>query len=145
MKTPTNARRGFLVAGLAMPVAAVAAPVPAGGDDADLIALAERVVMAHRAYVGSYEPAAQSTEDERAREAEQDRLWAIAAELAEALMPMAPTTFAGFLAKGRAAHELAEKTTGGRLYASGVCNMLTASLLEDVARVQRRGDGMSRT
>jgi hypothetical protein len=137
MKTPMNARRSFLVAGLAVPVVAGASPVAAGGDDAALIALAARVVVAHRAYRLSYEPDAQSIAEEKAREAEQGRLWQHAADLAETLAPMVPTTWAGFVAKAQAAHEMAEKTTGGALFTDGISSELTARLLEDLAGVQR--------
>lgn len=144
MKAPMKARRNFLAAGLAMPVAVGAAPVPAGGDDAELIALAERVVMAHRAYVNSYDPPAQSIEDEHAREPEQDRLWGVAVELAETLAPMVPTTMAGIVAKARAAYEMAEKEIGGALSTRGPCDLLAGRLLEDLAGVTRRADGLER-
>ena len=133
MKTPINARRSFLLAGLAVPAGAVAGP----GDDAALIALAREVVAAHRAYVGSYEPGALNIADEKAREVEQDRLWDIAAEMAVQLTPMVPTTWPGFIAKARAAYEMAEKELDGSLYASGVSDTLTGSLLEDLAGVTR--------
>lgn len=132
MKTPMNARRSFLVAGIAVPVVS-AAPVVASTDDAELIALADRVVAAHRAYVQSYEPPAKSSAEERAREPEQTRLWDIAEELAEQLVPMVPTTFAGFVAKARVAYEMADKTSDGGLYIrGGVSDEVTGSLLANL-------------
>lgn len=132
MKMPMKTRRGFVVAGLALPAGAVAGGA-AGGEDAELIALAREVVAAHRRYVASYEPDAQSIQEERAREAEQDRLCDHAAELALQLAPMVPTTWPGFVAKAQAAYEMAEKELCGSISTSGVSSTLAACLLKDLA------------
>ena len=107
-------------------------------DDAELLRLADRVVALEADWAASFQPPAETLEEEERREPVQRRLHDLMDEAATALAALAPRTMPGILAKARAAYALATKAPDGETQSSGLEDLVALSLIEDLVREAER-------
>ena len=104
------------------------------GDDAELLRLADQVVVLEAAWSATFQPPATTLEEEERREPVQRRLHDLIDEAATALATLAPRTMPGILAKAKAAYALATKAPDGETQSSGIEDLVALSLIEDLVR-----------
>jgi hypothetical protein len=126
----TISRRAALAAPAAVALGAAPA-TSATHPDAEIIRLARLVVETETAFVASFQPPAETREEEERREPEQRRLSDLRCEYLDALTPLRAKTLPGLIAKARAAFLLANKQ-GGELVAHGIEDVLALGVVEDL-------------
>jgi len=105
-------------------------------DESEVIRLAEEVIRAEAVYAASYEPPAQSFDEEASRMPEQNRLSAIVQAKAQELSLSLATTLPGIAARARAARAVACKTSDGEFMVSGYADVLVYQVMEEILALE---------